>query len=1125
MSIAEANVEPNGATKNNGRNGHRKSNYDNNQTRAQNDKSQIESNSNSNSDGLAQAQINMPWLDFNARLQLKSNPSKTDSPSSKPQNDGFKLPGFSIHKKGVGEKSDKRSRGLDDPIEPELTEPQKVQIWSGWNGLVVTIAGIFIPTLLTLCSLASIPKRLTLVLLNHPVETLIELSLILAIPLTNYLIWSSLCKGNYRFSLWRGLSLGSAIGSSLVVVLVCIAAVFAGQQMQSEVGTEFATGFIWIALLYMLAATISVYVANRTRLLHDFAKSRLRVAIVTAAGALMSILVFVAAEARPWCIRIAEEKALSNIASQREDGWKILRELNPEKEILMECSDSRAAGLCGLFLPIKSGTQHQLYFTLTGKPYSFKDIASTDLASMPDDYLSRHVVGDKVPGLSVTRSSLTGVLHPDTLSSTLDWTFVFKNQAQSPKELRAEVGLPPGAVITGLTLWNKGEPKAAAFAASGKAEKYLTSSSNVSQDSPAVVTDLGHGRMLLHCTAVKDGEELKVKLRMVTPLKPEGSRSSTLALPRLIAENFEVGGEHQIRLRSSQALSSTSQSLTSGNNPDGSKAIFGTLTEEQIENANVIISAARNEFSKPVVVLDKRAIAFKKIDDRRRALLEARTNSPHPNRLDTEVLTVSIDGSRGIQKQFAELTNALERRANRKPNQKKPVIKSVKPQYVVEKMTKIAAPAPKNLVVVVDGSATVKEFKPELTEALANLPNNVPARIVFAADDDKAPSAVSMSTGLTKLQNLPFIGGHDNLKAVVKASELAGETERGAVLWIHGPQPSLNQEIYIMAPYAATPAFYELPLGGGETDTYDLFKNHSEIGPFAQVPRTSRSVSEDLQGFFSKWRANENDYETSLSLTSDKPEGARMATVEEGRELLALQANEQVKNLIAERHIRKAARVAVAYGLISPVSCAIVSATSNSDMDIDDLALATRTSWGENSNTSSVLFANALPGGIPGMPAQAGAESSSSIESGGNIWTGVTTGPVTPGNAPAIATTSSLSLSGATSGTIGPQGADATYVTGVNTAGTVRVNNLANLEALFNIIANLTKIGGMLLGGITVLHSFANKTMVAEILGQEIELGQAQRMAIGIGLILLGLSFPGIINWFVASAIDANLFS
>ncbi len=39
-------------------------------------------------------------------------------------------------------------------------------------------------------------------------------------------------------------------------------------------------------------------------------------------------------------------------------------------------------------------------------------------------------------------------------------------------------------------------------------------------------------------------------------------------------------------------------------------------------------------------------------------------------------------------------------------------------------------------------------------------------------------------------------------------------------------------------------------------------------------------------------------------------------------------------------------------------------------------------------------------------------------------------------------------LQGATNGTIGPQGSDATYITGVNTAGTVRVNNLANSGSL-----------------------------------------------------------------------------
>ncbi|MBX9687924.1 MAG: hypothetical protein K2X27_14555, partial [Candidatus Obscuribacterales bacterium] len=60
-------------------------------------------------------------------------------------------------------------------------------------------------------------------------------------------------------------------------------------------------------------------------------------------------------------------------------------------------------------------------------------------------------------------------------------------------------------------------------------------------------------------------------------------------------------------------------------------------------------------------------------------------------------------------------------------------------------------------------------------------------------------------------------------------------------------------------------------------------------------------------------------------------------------------------------------------------------------------------------------------------------------------------------------------LQGATNGTIGPQGSDATVIQGVNTAGTVRVNNLANLEALLNIIANGMEILGIAWGGPTMI--------------------------------------------------------
>jgi hypothetical protein len=109
------------------------------------------------------------------------------------------------------------------------------------------------------------------------------------------------------------------------------------------------------------------------------------------------------------------------------------------------------------------------------------------------------------------------------------------------------------------------------------------------------------------------------------------------------------------------------------------------------------------------------------------------------------------------------------------------------------------------------------------------------------------------------------------------------------------------------------------------------------------------------------------------------------------------------------------------------------------------------------------------------------------------------------------------SLQGATNGTIGPQGSDATYITGVNTAGTVRVNNLANLEALLNIIANGMEILGIAWGGPTMIMGFMHMAAGTQDAMKKVLFGAAG--------VTGGLATPGCINWLVASARDANLFS
>ena len=168
---------------------------------------------------------------------------------------------------------------------------------------------------------------------------------------------------------------------------------------------------------------------------------------------------------------------------------------------------------------------------------------------------------------------------------------------------------------------------------------------------------------------------------------------------------------------------------------------------------------------------------------------------------------------------------------------------------------------------------------------------------------------------------------------------------------------------------------------------------------------------------------------------------------------------------------------------------------------------------------SQVALAAALVFGLSAAPAQAqsfgDAFSSQAVEGGvaGANNTQYNTGTQTE----QISNGASPVLQGATNGTIGPQGGDATAIMGVNTAGTVRVNNLANLEALLNIIANGMEILGIAWGGPTMIMGFMHMAAGTH--------DAMKRVLFGAAGVTGGLATPGCINWLVASARDANLFS
>lgn len=966
----------------------------------------------------------------------------------------------------TGEENETKSSNNDLDWDDDLVPPPPPvkRVWSGLDGIAIMAFGVATPVLLTAMSMASCPKRITLVMLNHPVETLIELALLAAIPLANYRLWSSLCKNDMRFSMFRGLLVGAAIATSLVIAGLSFAAIPAGyQELQSACGTDFSTGFFFIGMQALTTFAVGLYLMNRTRRQREFASSRARIIAYTAVGLLIGLAAFAGCEARSWYVRLAQQQALSPQAEERAKGLALLRELDTERELRMETSDARATGIAGLFIPVKHSEMANLYFTVCGKPLG--DENSADFSSMSDDYLRRHVVGAPVKGLELARSAFNGMVSPNALTTTINWTYVFRNDTETPQEARAEIALPPGAVINGLTVYRNGDPMDAAFAAAGKAEGDAQINwVDVGHDNPAIITDLGRGRYLFHCYPIPNDEQLKVNMSIVVPLKLEALDSTSLTFPRFIASNFSLDGEHILTLESTDKLSSRQKNLVTSKGLQGREVLSGRLEKTQLEHTPLIITAKRAPDMVPVVTVDKIATEmelkrWKEEQEKKRIEEEAK-------KADQQQVVLMIDGSRAVQQQIEDVRSVLNRDKKAKKQAKKV---PPGPRYAVRTISEVVSKAPKRLLVVVDGSVAVAEHMPEMKKAFQQIPSSVPVWLRVASRETNLLSKPTpLKEALPLLDKITFAGGQDNLKAVVNASEMAGETEGGAVLWIHGPQPGLNKDIYIMSPFRAHPSFFELALDTGCTDTLEYFKDHAEVGPFSPIQRTD-NLTEDLNDFFSKWQAGRREFVVNYSI-KDKPVAG--ATVLDGRdktELLLLNARNTVDGFIRNKQASKAARIAVAYQFVSPVSCVAVI--------------------GSDSNANASQEADA---------------------------TGTQSGDTSDGSAPI--------LQGATNGSIGHQG-DGTMIMGVNTAGTVRVNNLANLEALLNIICNMIQLAGMMFGSIIILHGLLIRSTVNNLLGINARFTPGMRLAIGAAIVIAGLMTPGLVNWFVASARDANLFS
>lgn len=242
-----------------------------------------------------------------------------------------------------------------------------------------------------------------------------------------------------------------------------------------------------------------------------------------------------------------------------------------------------------------------------------------------------------------------------------------------------------------------------------------------------------------------------------------------------------------------------------------------------------------------------------------------------------------------------------------------------------------------SLFVVIDGGKEMAAASMEILRGIERANPTIPLSVSIASDEETAIHWPRIDQGdnwkgqLQRLKNYTFVGGPDNLPALVHASMSASARPNSGVFWIHGPQPYL----YGSAPPGQIANFFaELKDSGVVLSEYEAVPGPNKIVQSMEDPlRVSRpiqidsvmrtgSVSEDVERHLNYLFGRSDLPTPRFALLTSGVRAAKASAGEDGL-LRSLCARDRVGRLIAAGDTEKATQVACNHEIVSPVTGAV----------------------------------------------------------------------------------------------------------------------------------------------------------------------------------------------------------
>jgi hypothetical protein len=573
--------------------------------------------------------------------------------------------------------------------------------------------------------------------------------------------------------------------------------------------------------------------------------------------------------------------AVSNEKETQIEGVRVLRHFGDDDLMLRACYGLLQRDLdMDVVRSIAGGNKYispdqarEIYYRVAGKP--FNSVPPPALYTRAgrwraldeewtwDDALGGELVAGRVKGLSLLSSRMDAVADPDSALVYCEWTVEFKNVSPQQREARAQIALPPGAVVSRLTLWINGEEREAAFGGRAQVREAYKEVAVVQRHDPVLVTTCGPDRILMQCFPVQpNGGIMKVRLGITAPLSLDSLDKGYFPWPHFLERNFHVAPDfkHTLVAESSLPLSGGYGAATLAKSETHPFMLREMATEVSLENS-----------PKSIVVQRSSGVtnAWESLADGK---IVRQIIRPAPATIPSRLVIV-VDGSVGMKKFIHEVVAAISE---------------------IPDTTEIA------VVLAGDGVRFLTE-RPQKISAL----------------DAKEIQRI--------FNRVECAGGQDNLPALEDAWNLAAGVEKGAVLWIHQPQAVLlssESTLRQCIERRATPTrLFEVQAGIGPDRLVEKLDGLSAVD---HVPRHG-SLSEDLRTLFAQWSGKSQRFEMIRERLTASPEV--QTGPEAGKHLERLWARDESLRLNAKHQAEAATKLAAEHQLVTPLTGAVVLET------------------------------------------------------------------------------------------------------------------------------------------------------------------------------------------------------